>query len=76
MSKGFRSNHNANSTISEDTMSDRDLDRISEQATADYLKRANKAALENMIGMALHAMSIEEMIDFLEFQIADLRDID
>lgn len=52
------------------------INEMSEQATADYLKRANKAALENMIGLSLHAMSAEELIDFLEFQIADLREID
>lgn len=52
------------------------INEMSEQATADYLKRANKAALENMIGLSLHVMSAEELIDFLEFQIADLREID
>ncbi|MCA0276266.1 MAG: hypothetical protein LCH86_09690 [Proteobacteria bacterium] len=55
-------------------MSDRDLDRMSEQATADYLKRANKAALENMIALCLHAMSAEELAEFLEWQAIDLRE--
>lgn len=44
------------------------LDDHAARATADYLKRANKTALENMIGLCLHAMSPAELVQFLRAQ--------
>lgn len=46
----------------------RAIDVIADAAVAEYLRRANKTALENMISLCLHAMSPRELADFLRAQ--------
>ncbi|MHA6684483.1 hypothetical protein [Mesorhizobium sp. A556] len=45
-----------------------ELDALSDAAVADYLRRANRTALENMIALCLHAMTPSEVVEFLRKQ--------
>lgn len=51
-----------------------DLDTLAEQATTEYLRRANRVALENMIALCLYVMSPREMAEFLRAQAAFIED--
>lgn len=44
------------------------LNELSDAAVREYLRRSNTAALENMIGLCLHAMTPREVIEVLRAQ--------